>query len=1011
MRRSPFSGRPQLRSNHSKTAGASRKEKKMATNLPYELSKFCRHTRQLRHILRDTKCTFQDINQCGYQDGDQILSADLYPEEEEEIENIINQPQCIVVLGQTSNAKANIINDLFSQTILPLVEDHEEVTWRMVRFKYGNQNNLSLSLPGSYELVDNLAAYNQSWRTVPIADLKISDDDTKDVAHGRATLEVTLNHPLLKDGTQVVMSPCRMDYEGTIEQVYQKCTEDVLPILIYAIGADQLYQKDIEELKELKTMAPKTPVFFVQVPSYADSVELTESARHGKSVPVSSRHFATEYQQTAPSSTSRDHASVNIFHQLCDIGYLSLVPKDNTRMRISSGDTTTAEMDSEYVEKFENFTTYLLLFVRQVLQTHLIRAATLLNIAHTRCLRNFIMTAFDMARDMMVTPRKLEFAREKENELYLSLMDIAVKKQDEIRTLIIDTISNMKDTLLTMAAEYDFNGIDSTEDGQITSAKDIKTCTGQIKELILGKLNNAIAVKLVGSVDVLRDSYTGTLTRCLESLERNDRENGESMNTSEALKQILNAAYQVEITVRTSSSLMMLLLEKMKELVQSMPWNTPPKIDREWKKTVACDMISSLSETKLAKSICVQIKERLKNSHEAFATALRQLEARHSGRLEKTEEQRLRVRKVHAPLVARMALESVSLKDMIMFGMPQMGREIGRGQYGVVYSCENWAGHSPCAIKSVVPPDDKHWNDLALEFYYTKNVPEHERLVTIFGSVIDYSYGGGSSPAVLLIMPRAQRDLYTAIKTGLDWPSRNLPPHERVVPIHGAAINYDYGDGYSPEVLLITDLMQGDLQQAIIRGLHWPGRLQVAIDVVEGIRFLHSQGLVHRDIKLKNVLLDKRNRGKITDLGFCKPEAMMSGSIVGTPIHMAPELFTGKYDSSVDVYAFGILFWYVCAGHVRLPYAYEQCTSKDMLWTSVKKGVRPEKLKQFDDECWEMMSACWHGDPIKRPLLGDVEPQLRSIFARTQSINSSRTRTRRSNSMSALIPVDHTEFH
>lgn len=62
--------------------------------------------------------------------------------------------------------------------------------------------------------------------------------------------------------------------------------------------------------------------------------------------------------------------------------------------------------------------------------------------------------------------------------------------------------------------------------------------------------------------------------------------------------QILHAAYKVEITVRAGASVLRMLVEKMKQLMHMMPWSSPPVVDRNFKISVAENMLNSLNSTR-----------------------------------------------------------------------------------------------------------------------------------------------------------------------------------------------------------------------------------------------------------------------------------------------------------------------------------------------------------------------------------------------------------------------------
>ena len=91
--------------------------------------------------------------------------------------------------------------------------------------------------------------------------------------------------------------------------------------------------------------------------------------------------------------------------------------------------------------------------------------------------------------------------------------------------------------------------------------------------------------------------------------------------------------------------------------------------------------------------------------------------------------------------------------------------------------------------------------------------------------------------------------------------------------------SYGPGDGITPSVLLILEKCESDLHTALKNGSlpHLRQRVKIACDIAAGLRYLHSFGLIHRDIKLKNILLNKQGHAKISDMGFCRPSAVTEG--------------------------------------------------------------------------------------------------------------------------------------
>jgi serine/threonine-protein kinase len=126
-------------------------------------------------------------------------------------------------------------------------------------------------------------------------------------------------------------------------------------------------------------------------------------------------------------------------------------------------------------------------------------------------------------------------------------------------------------------------------------------------------------------------------------------------------------------------------------------------------------------------------------------------------------------------------------------------------------------------------------------------------------------------------------------------------------------IVFEYIDGENLKELVVKK-GRLDLREA----------LEIGVEVARALAFAHGHGLVHRDVKPQNVLLNGDGRAKVTDFGIARSvdvEGMTStGMVLGTSNYIAPEQASGQpVDAHTDVYALGVVLYEILAGELPFP--------------------------------------------------------------------------------------------
>ncbi|KAE8023461.1 hypothetical protein FH972_009152 [Carpinus fangiana] len=164
------------------------------------------------------------------------------------------------------------------------------------------------------------------------------------------------------------------------------------------------------------------------------------------------------------------------------------------------------------------------------------------------------------------------------------------------------------------------------------------------------------------------------------------------------------------------------------------------------------------------------------------------------------------------------------------------------------------------------------------------------------------------------------------------------------------------------------------MQSAYPDGFEQPGIATLLYELVKALAHLHAQGLIHRDIKAGNILIDSKGAVKLADFGLVA-SMFDTGSrqrarktFAGTPCWMAPEVMQQLhgYDFKADIWSFGITSLELA--HAHAPFSkYPPMNLFLMTVQNAPPGLDYHRDKRFSKSFKEIVAACLVKDPVKCP--------------------------------------------